>query len=65
MVKVEEIEFTIDGQRLRTGRRAVANMTLHSAGTPINVLNDPALDPVATILELKECAEKLSKADGD
>jgi predicted molibdopterin-dependent oxidoreductase YjgC len=37
-------------------------MTFHFAETPINVLTNPALDPIAKIPELKVCAVKLEKS---
>ena len=40
-------------------------MTVHFAETPINVLTNPALDPVAKMPVLKVCAVKLSRAGGD
>jgi len=43
----------------------VVFMTFHFAETPTNVLTNPALDPVAKIPELKVCAVKLNKVEGD
>jgi len=40
----------------------VVFMTFHFAGSPTNVLTNPALDPVAKIPELKVCAVRIEKA---
>ncbi len=39
----------------------VVFMTFHFAGSPTNVLTNPALDPVAKIPELKVCAVRIEK----
>ena len=39
----------------------VISMTFHFAESPINVLTNPALDPVAKIPELKACAVRVEK----
>jgi len=39
----------------------VVTMNFHFAESPVNVLTNPALDPVAKIPELKVCAVKIEK----
>ena len=67
LVEVSSRRGTVTARARLTERSSpgVAFMTFHFAETPTNVLTNPALDPVAKIPELKVCAVKLSRADGD
>ncbi len=47
-----------------TSPPGVVSMTFHFAESPTNVLTNPALDPVAKIPELKVCAIRIEKMEG-
>lgn len=57
-------EVTVKTKVTDTCPPGVVSATFHFAESPINVLTNPALDPVAKIPETKVCAVRVEKPEG-
>jgi predicted molibdopterin-dependent oxidoreductase YjgC len=60
-VKSRRGEVVVKAKVTEASPPGVISMTFHFAESPVNVLTNPALDPVAKIPELKVAAVRIEK----